>query len=175
MDKLPLKKSGFTTFMKAERGFTLIELLVVVAVIAILTAIAISVFSNAQGNARDGKRRSDLDSIAKSLEGARDIENKTYTYTSDNFSSDFPEKWPFDPSDDRNYCIMSDNTNSNPPLAPDTWGSTTSGCPDDVWSVFSTKNGLGSDPILSQAKSWRLCVKLERSSTPIVCKANLFR
>ncbi len=51
-----------------KKGFTLIELLVVIAIIAILSVIGFTVFTNAQKGARDSKRRSDIDSIAKALE-----------------------------------------------------------------------------------------------------------
>ena len=49
-------------------GFTLIELLVVIAIIAVLSTIGFAVFSGVQKGARDAKRRSDIDAIAKALE-----------------------------------------------------------------------------------------------------------
>src|SRR3989338_6846178 len=50
------------------RGFTLIELLVVVSIIAFLSVIGAAAFGNAQAQARDGKRRADIDAISKALE-----------------------------------------------------------------------------------------------------------
>lgn len=54
--------------MPKKSGFTLVELLVVISIIAILSAIGITVFSAAQQAARDGRRRADLLAIAQALE-----------------------------------------------------------------------------------------------------------
>ncbi len=50
------------------QGFTLIELLIVMAILGILSALGIGNFSSAQIKARDVARKSDLATIAKSLE-----------------------------------------------------------------------------------------------------------
>ncbi len=50
------------------RGFTLIELLVAVGIIAILSVVAVAFFGSASTKARDAKRRSDVDAIAKAYE-----------------------------------------------------------------------------------------------------------
>lgn len=51
-----------------KNGFSLIELLVVVTILAILFTIGIAAFRNVSANARDAKRKADVDAIAKALE-----------------------------------------------------------------------------------------------------------
>lgn len=50
------------------QGFTLIELLIVVTIIAVLSVIGITVFGGVQKDARNARRRADIDSINKVLE-----------------------------------------------------------------------------------------------------------
>lgn len=59
-----------TTLSVNKKGFTLIELLVVISIIAILSVIGLTVFSGTQKNARDVKRRADVDAISKALEAS---------------------------------------------------------------------------------------------------------
>lgn len=51
-----------------SNGFTLIELLVVITIIAILATLGLAIFSSLQRNARDSRRRSDINAIAKAME-----------------------------------------------------------------------------------------------------------
>lgn len=51
-----------------SQGFTLIELMIVVAIIAILSVIGIVIFTNVQKNARDARRKADIDAVATALE-----------------------------------------------------------------------------------------------------------
>lgn len=53
---------------KNPQGFTLIELMIVVVIIAVLAVIGVTVYSNIQKNARDSRRRADIESISKALE-----------------------------------------------------------------------------------------------------------
>ncbi|MFH2019725.1 MAG: type II secretion system protein [bacterium] len=51
-----------------KEGFTLVELLIVMAILGILATLGISNFQTARVKARDAKRKSDLQTVAKSLE-----------------------------------------------------------------------------------------------------------
>ncbi len=66
------------------RAFTLIELLIVVAIIAILAAIAVPNFLEAQTRAKVSRNASDLRSIATALESYRIDQNR---YPAENYNS----------------------------------------------------------------------------------------
>lgn len=63
--------------IRARAGFTLIELLIVVAIIAILAAIAVPNFLEAQLRAKVGRAKADMRSIAVALE-AYAVDNNAY-------------------------------------------------------------------------------------------------
>lgn len=65
--------------MKSRFGFTLIELLIVVAIIAILAAIAVPNFLEAQTRAKVSRAKADLRSLATALE-AYAVDNNTYPF-----------------------------------------------------------------------------------------------
>jgi general secretion pathway protein G len=51
-----------------KKGFTMIEILISIAIIAVLTAIGIVSYVNINKNARDAKRRGDIEQIRSALE-----------------------------------------------------------------------------------------------------------
>lgn len=86
--KLALKKTGFT----------LIELMVVVAIIGILMAAGILAFSNAQQNARDSRRRADIDAMSKAMEQYYQNNSSAYPATASSIATYFPSgSIPADP------------------------------------------------------------------------------
>lgn len=60
-----------------RKGFTFIELLVVITIIAVLTSAALVSFRTTNRNARDSKRKADLEQIRSGLEICR-VETGTY-------------------------------------------------------------------------------------------------
>jgi type II secretion system protein G len=67
---------------KNEKGFTLIETMVVVAIIGILSSVAVPNFLSYKGKARDTVVKADLKKAMRSLDLYL-IENDTYPATSD--------------------------------------------------------------------------------------------
>lgn len=64
-------------FPNSRSAFTLIELLIVVAIIAILAAIAVPNFLEAQTRAKVSRAKSDMRSVATAIESYR-VDNNTY-------------------------------------------------------------------------------------------------
>lgn len=87
-----------------KKGFTLVELLIVISIIAILSVIGVTVFSGVQKNARDAKRRADIDAITTSMEKNYVSGSSTpYTVVS---TSDFSDgKVPVDPQSNAAYTV----------------------------------------------------------------------
>ena len=75
MLKLKSKKS-----IGKNKGFSLIEMLVVISLVGILMTISLIAFSQVKKNARDNKRKADLEQIRSSLEIYR-TDCKTYPQT----------------------------------------------------------------------------------------------
>ncbi|MDX2175204.1 MAG: prepilin-type N-terminal cleavage/methylation domain-containing protein [Candidatus Sumerlaeia bacterium] len=66
--------------MSNQRAFTLIELLIVVAIIAILAAIAVPNFLEAQTRSKVSRAKADLRAVQLALESYA-VDNNTYPYT----------------------------------------------------------------------------------------------
>lgn len=167
---------------KISSGFTLVELMVVIAILAILALVGISIYGNAQRNARDGVRRAEITSIGKSIETAREATSSAYTYGSTHFAADFPQNKPGDPLKSTTapfYCI---STNAAagiaPPTNPTSWSVTTN-CPADAGSATQTPwgtlvnstsvyNTISSTNALQvgNVKYWKVCARLEVSGNP---------
>lgn len=71
------KSPGMPTALVRERAFTLIELLIVVAIIAILAAIAVPNFLEAQTRSKVAAMQADMRSVALALESYR-VDSNNY-------------------------------------------------------------------------------------------------
>ena len=83
-----------------KKGFTLIELLIVMAILGLLSTISLANFQTTRIKARDAQRKSDLSTIAKSLEA----------YANDHQAY---------PASDTNHQIV-----CQPPTTTCSWGAT---------------------------------------------------
>lgn len=102
------KSDGFTPI---KSGFTLVELLVVVTIIAVLSVIGMVIFGGIQRNARDARRRLDIDAISKAWE-------LHYSATSPRYST-LQGGWfvsgniPADPVNTGSYTYTGTGTNAD--------------------------------------------------------------
>jgi prepilin-type N-terminal cleavage/methylation domain-containing protein len=78
--------------MGRSTGFTLIELLIVVAIIAILAAIAVPNFLEAQTRAKVSRVVSDIRALRTAIEAYR-IDHNVYPPNTDNGARGFPEEF----------------------------------------------------------------------------------
>jgi prepilin-type N-terminal cleavage/methylation domain-containing protein len=69
--------SAHTQHLRLKRGFTIIELLTVIMIIGILTGLAATSYINAQKNARDNARKTNVNDIATAVESYYRV-NQTY-------------------------------------------------------------------------------------------------
>ena len=157
--------------LNTSKGFTLIELLVTIAIIAIISVVAVALFGNIQADARDGKRRAELESLANALEVNKTGGGGNYnpivattmlgggTFPGASTTATDPQGYP--------YCVAG-NATSTPPTAISalTGWATTLTCPAG-YTVMS-----GTQPPATTV-SWTLCTRLENKGVPAAfCRSN---
>lgn len=103
---------------KKQVGFTLIELLVSISIVAIISAVGVTLFSQAQKTARDGRRQADLGEIQKALEQYYSVnqnypDGTTIVYPTALNSYFASGAAPRDPSTNTNYSYFGCSTNTN--------------------------------------------------------------
>lgn len=99
-----------------QKGFTLVELLIAVTIIAVLTVIGVVVYAGTQRDARNARRRGDIEAINKALEVHYNTTANQYCPTSPAGSYCAPVgTWfsaaaiPVDPSTAANYTGLPAN------------------------------------------------------------------
>lgn len=159
---------------KNSQGFTLVELLVVIVIIGILATIGVTVFGNAQASARDGRRKSEITSLAKSIETAKDygVGTQVYKYDLTIGGNDFPRDIPRTDSKTKAYCIGTKTSGTDPPAVM-TNNDLTAACSGtsgyvDLNTSISPSGGLATGGVTA----WTLCARLEAGSTPF-CVSSL--
>lgn len=82
-----------------RRGFTLIELLVAMTIVMILTVVGIVNYGSAQKNARDAKRKSDVEKVRVALEMYKQDHDGCYPANANWFlvNEKYIDKMPIDP------------------------------------------------------------------------------
>lgn len=99
--------------MRRVKGFTLIELLIVITIIAILSSVGLVTYTSFVKNARDAKRKSDMNFIQSALEQYHSDQK----YYPDSLTPGSPLKSPdekrvylneipTDPKDSPQYCYV---------------------------------------------------------------------
>lgn len=162
-----------------KKGFTLIELMVAIAIIAVLATIGYTVFSGATVNARDTKRRQDIDAIVSALESKKISGQNYYQAVA---ATDFAGgSVPADPktaatTNPQNYCFIA--YNALPPTTPPTTltaahFSNKQTCTAAAGSPIAAGTTLlkafaAGDPAVN-VSSWEICAFLEQAGG-IYCK-----
>ncbi len=164
-----------------EKGFTLVELLVVITIIAIISTVAIVVYGNIQADARDAKRKSELETIATVLEVNKSAAGGNYNPLLASMFGGlvFPGGVTSEALDPQGYpyCIAMSSNTFTPAILPanlsgvsgwvNTPGMTDCPATPTGWSKLS-----GTEPPTSTV-SWTICTRLENQSTPMAyCRTN---
>lgn len=158
---LPKTTNNSQVYTEHRRsGFTLIELMVVVSIIAFLAVIGVAAFSNAQAQARDGRRRADVDAIAAALESNRDGINGKYL---PNASAALPfSDCTTDAAAPAAIGIFNGYFNTGKrPKDPTYNSSSTCAGTENYYNVVISADGTATPP----NPSFTVCAKLEGSAT----------
>lgn len=144
----------------------MIELMVAITIVAIMSVAGIIVYTQVQQNARDTKRREDINAIATALEGQKDPTTATYASIT---AANFPTRAiPRDPTGSTVfYCISASALGDNTvPSVPTSW-TARENCPVN-YNLFNTGNEMNG------RAAWTICALLERGANPgnIVCRSN---
>lgn len=147
------------------KGFTLVELLVVIAIIAILAAVGLTIFSGTQKNARDARRKADIDAIAQALETNKITTGYVVLATAQFAGGSIP-------ADSGNNGVTYVAATSSAAL-PTTWANNAA-VPSAPVGVFTTVSGTSP----AAGAAWTLCARLEESTADtgaglkVYCKSN---
>lgn len=186
---LPIStKFSLNKTSKNSKGFTLVELLVVITIITILAVVGLTLFGGAQKNARDARRRADVNAIANAIELKKtsgvayydaNISNSDFssgvipaeTYN----TSSYKAKYVID-----TVCQDTAPSSVTPPAAPTVWAATTASglptTPSTYTEVVYSATPANNSPIRGCAtKIWafRVCALLESGTAPnVYCKAS---
>lgn len=149
------------------KGFTLVELLVVIAIIAILATVGFAIFNGIQKNARDARRKADIDAMAKAMEVKKDGNTSTYGQLQHvDFSNG---AIPTDTSTAKYVVAVVTTAGGTLPLPPSNWAvtSATPTSPAGYGIVDGSTNPA------NNSYAWRFCALLENGTNPTVyCRAN---
>lgn len=149
-----------------RQGFTLVELLVVVGIMAILSVIGISIYGGARVQARDARRRLDIDAIANALEANRKPGASAYEAMASVWfasgSVPLDSNNPTSNGFQHQYGVKYPSPATYPTIAD--WP-TTLQVPSD-WSIIDN----GTPPA---AASWTVCARLE-IGPKVYCKKSAF-
>jgi prepilin-type N-terminal cleavage/methylation domain-containing protein len=157
------------------KGFTLIELMVVIAIIAIISVVGVALFTNVQKDARDSKRRAELESIANVFEVNKSQLGYTplrcaqfggsvcpgQTSTSATMAID-PQQLP--------YCISNVADVAN--AANSGWSSGAN--PEtDAGTCPANYSVVQNNQPVANPTTWKICTLLENKGTPLAfCRTN---
>lgn len=169
-----------------SKGFTLVELLVVVTIIAILTIIGITVFTSVQKNARDARRKADINAIANAMEANYDKTANPGVYDSLKTSFFSSNKVPQDPINNITsricnsqlckYCYDESDSATTVNVCVTTTGNS------PVYPKFIDENGYATTSLVTGGNGgpqggvgypyWMICANLE-GTVAYYCRQNI--